>query len=101
MNIKEPLITYSQTLSVENPSQTVAPDKGEIKKNRDVYMPGYETRIEQAETRSEQAEMRSEQAEARSEQAEARSERAEIRWVQAEARSRGRGRASRDADGTG
>jgi PAS domain S-box-containing protein len=77
---KEPLITYSQTLSVEDPSQTVAPDKGETKKNRDVYMPGYETRIEQAEMRSEQAEMRSEQAEARS-------ERAEIRWVQAEARS--------------
>ena len=80
MNTKEPLITYSQTLSVEDPSQTVAPDKGETKKNRDVYMPGYETRIEQAEMRSEQAEMRSEQAEARS-------ERAEIRWVQAEARS--------------
>src|ERR1700724_3428988 len=77
---KEPLVTYSQTLSVEDPSQTVAPDKGETKKNRDVYMPGYETRIEQAEMRSEQAEMRSEQAEARS-------ERAEIRWVQAEARS--------------
>src|SRR5580700_688001 len=77
---KEPLITYSQTLSVEDPSQTVAPDKGETKKNRDVYMPGYETRIEQAEMRSEQAEMRSEQAEARS-------ERAEIRWVQAEART--------------
>ena len=80
MNTKEPLVTYSQTLSVEDPSQTVAPDKGETKKNRDVYMPGYETRIEQAEMRSEQAEMRSEQAEARS-------ERAEIRWVQAEARS--------------
>src|SRR5271165_6556188 len=80
MNTIEPLITYSQTLSVEDPSQIVAPDKGEIKKHRDVYMPGYETRIEQAEMRSEQAEMRSEQAEARS-------QRAEIRWVQAEARS--------------
>src|SRR5271165_5732445 len=80
MNTIEPLITYSQTLSVEDPSQIVAPDKGEIKKHRDVYMPGYETRIEQAE-------MRSKQAEKRSEQAEARSERAEIRWVQAEARS--------------
>ncbi len=94
MNTKELLITYSQPLPVEDPSRIVALDKGETKKNRDVYMPGYETRIEQAETRTvqaetrtEQAEMRSEQAEMRSEQAEARSERAEIRWVQAEARS--------------
>src|SRR5579864_6592194 len=69
MNTKEPLVTYSQTLSVEDPSQTAAPDKGETKKNRDVYMPGYETRIEQAEMRSEQAEMRTEQAEVQSEQA--------------------------------
>src|SRR5271165_7151251 len=86
MNTKAPL-TYSQPLPVEEPGSTLAPEKGETKKDRDIYMPGYETRIEQAETRTEQAEMRSEQAEIQSEQAEARSERAEIRWVQAQARS--------------
>jgi PAS domain S-box-containing protein len=75
MNSEEHLRTESAPLPLEYPRQTAT------------YVPGYETRIEQAETRTEEAEARSEQAQMRTEQAEARSERAVIRWEQAEARS--------------
>jgi PAS domain S-box-containing protein len=75
MNSEDHLRTESPPLPLEDPRQTAT------------YLPGYETRIEQAETRTEEAEARSEQALMRTEQAEARSERAVIRWEQAEARS--------------
>ncbi len=87
MKSKDPVITERRPSPPGNSRQSAACDEGETKKNKDVGVPGYETRFEQAEARSEQAEARSEQAEARSEQAEARSQQAEIRLGQAEARS--------------
>jgi PAS domain S-box-containing protein len=87
MNPKDYSMTKDQNLPPDFRNPTVDRDVSAAQKNRDAYVPGYETRIEQAETRTEQAEARSEQAEMRTEQAEARSEQAEIRWEQAEARS--------------
>ena len=87
MNPKDYSMTKHQNLPPDFRNPTVDRDVSAAQKNRDAYVPGYETRIEQAETRTEQAEARSEQAEMRTERAEARSEQAEIRWEQAEARS--------------
>jgi PAS domain S-box-containing protein len=87
MNPKDYSMTKDQNLPPDFRNPTVDRDVSAAQKNRDAYVPGYETRIEQAETRTEQAEARSEQAEMRTERAEARSEQAEIRWEQAEARS--------------
>jgi PAS domain S-box-containing protein len=91
MNTKDFSTTQSSRLPDEYPP---AGEEPVTNGNREVYLPGYETRFQQAEARSvraearsEQAEMRSENAETRTERAEGRSELAEIRSEKAEARS--------------
>ena len=55
MNSKGSLITGHQPSPAEDSGQTVARDEGEInKKNQGAYVPGHDTRIEQAELRTEQ-----------------------------------------------
>ncbi len=77
-----------QRTSVGDSGQTKAPDENEIKnKQPAAYVPGHDTRIEQAEARTERAEARTEQARTRTEQAEARTEQAETRTDQAKTRT--------------
>jgi PAS domain S-box-containing protein len=80
-------ITPHEPLPPENPSQTVAPAEREIRKHQNPYVPGHDTRVEQAEMRTERAEARTELAKTRTEQAETRTERAETRAEQASTRA--------------
>ena len=51
----------------------MARGEGELEKNHDAYVPGQDSRIEQAETRTDEANTRTEEANTRTDEAEARS----------------------------
>jgi DNA-binding CsgD family transcriptional regulator len=101
VNLKDSLTTERHPSPAEDSGPTAVRHAGGIKKNQGAYVPGHDTRIEQAEarteraearteqakTRTEQAEMRTEQAETRTELAKTRTEQAEIRTEQAESRT--------------
>jgi PAS domain S-box-containing protein len=63
---------------LRSPAEHLARNEGEIeKKNQRAYVPGQDSRIEQAETRTEEANTRADQANTRTDQAEMRTEQAE------------------------
>jgi PAS domain S-box-containing protein len=87
VNSKNLLKTKHLPSPVEDSSQTVVCDEGEIKKDQDASEPGYDTRFEQAETRTEQANTRTRQANTRTDEADARTERANTRTDEANVRT--------------
>ena len=61
----------------------MARGEGELEKNHDAYVPGQDSRIEQAETRTDEANTRTEEANTRTEEANTRTDEAEARSAQA------------------
>jgi PAS domain S-box-containing protein len=82
------MIIERQLTPSKDSGPTVAGDEGGMKKKSGVtFVPGHDTRVEQAEARTERAEARTEQAKTRTEQAETRTEQAEARTEQAKTRT--------------
>jgi PAS domain S-box-containing protein len=86
VNFNDSPATECKPSPAEDSGQTVTPDEAAIAVNQNPFVPGHDTRVEQAEARTEQAETRREQAETRAEQSRTRTEQAELRTEQAELR---------------
>ena len=88
MKSGDPLVAARQPLPVEDLAEAVARNEGELKKkNHDAYVPGQDSRIEQAETRTDEANTRTEQANVRTDQANTRTEEANTRTEEANTRT--------------